>query len=102
MATVNIIYPSGHDFDMDYYLKEHMPIVENNWKQFGLQGFDIIQFPPGQKYQVQAILKWDTLESYAAASKSESAAVVLGDIAKFTTAKPDVFFGTRNASKSFL
>ncbi|KAJ3497749.1 hypothetical protein NLG97_g1671 [Lecanicillium saksenae] len=102
MATVNIIYPSGHNFDMDYYLKEHMPIVEKNWKQFGLQGFEIVHFSPGQQYQVQAILKWDSLDSYEVAKKSATAAVVLGDIANFTTAKPDIFFGNRNASKSFL
>lgn len=28
MATVNILYPSGHSFDLDYYLNKHMPIVQ--------------------------------------------------------------------------
>ena len=28
MATVIIQYPSGHDFDVDYYLKTHMPLAE--------------------------------------------------------------------------
>lgn len=28
MATVNIMYPSGHNFDMEYYLSKHFAIVE--------------------------------------------------------------------------
>jgi hypothetical protein len=26
-ATLNVIYPVGHKFDLDYYLKTHMPLV---------------------------------------------------------------------------
>lgn len=28
MATVNILYPSGPSFDLDYYLTTHMPLVQ--------------------------------------------------------------------------
>lgn len=27
MATVNILYPSGPSFDLDYYLDKHMSIA---------------------------------------------------------------------------
>lgn len=27
MAQVLVVYPSGPSFDMDYYLKTHMPLV---------------------------------------------------------------------------
>ncbi|KAJ4148602.1 hypothetical protein LMH87_003065 [Akanthomyces muscarius] len=102
MATVNILYPSGHSFDLDYYLNKHMPIVQKNWKPFGLQSWEIIVLEPGQQYQVQAILKWDTLESLAKAKGGEAGAKVFGDIAQFTTAKPDVVVGNRTAGQSLL
>ncbi|TQV90931.1 hypothetical protein V2A60_008392 [Cordyceps javanica] len=102
MATVNILYPSGPSFDLDYYLNTHMPIVQENWKPFGLESWEIIVFEPGQKYQVQAILKWDKLESLDKAKEGEAGVKVLGDIAKFTAAKPDIVVGNRKAGQSSL
>ncbi|OAQ96880.1 hypothetical protein LLEC1_04350 [Akanthomyces lecanii] len=102
MATVNILYPSGPSFDLDYYLGKHMPIVQENWKPLGLQSWEIIVLEPGQQYQIQAILKWDSLESFSKAKEGEAGANVFGDIPKFTTAKPDAVVGNRTAGQSLL
>lgn len=58
-------------------------------------------FEPGQKYQVQAVLKWDSMASYDEAHKAPVAAAVFGDIPKFTEAKPDVVKGNIIDQKSF-
>lgn len=28
MCSVIVLYPSGHDFDMDYYLSRHMKTID--------------------------------------------------------------------------
>lgn len=36
---MTVVYPAkeGAKFDMDYYLKSHMPLVEKTWKSYGLK-----------------------------------------------------------------
>ncbi|KAH7014807.1 hypothetical protein EDB80DRAFT_864242 [Ilyonectria destructans] len=93
MATIVIQYPSGPSFDLDYYLKQHMPLVSKTWGSEGLQSWEIVTFAEGSAYQVQATLRWDSLESFDKAAAGPSAATVFGDIPNFTTSKPDVFKG---------
>ncbi|KAM3554307.1 hypothetical protein ARSEF4850_006514 [Beauveria asiatica] len=102
MATVNILYPSGPAFDLDYFLNKHFEIVEEHWKPLGLQNWEVIVLGPGQQYQIQAILKWDSEESFAKAKQGEAAAQVMGDIPNYTTAKPDIVVGHKKAEKSLL
>ncbi|KAF7550652.1 hypothetical protein G7Z17_g5566 [Cylindrodendrum hubeiense] len=93
MATIVIQYPSGHDFDLDYYLNKHMPLVSATWSSEGLQSWEIVTFSEGSAYQVQATLRWDSLESFEKAAAGSTATTVFGDIPSFTTAKPDLFKG---------
>lgn len=48
-----------------------------------------MQFAGDQPSQIQAILKWDALESVAKAPKDE----IFGDIKNFTAAEPVVLSG---------
>lgn len=54
------------------------------WGPCGLQSYEIVQFGAGQPQQIQAILKWDSVESINKAPKDE----LVGDIKNFTTAQP--------------
>lgn len=58
--------------------------------------------PPGQKYQILALLKWDKLSSWETADTSAAAQIVYGDIPKFTLAKPDIFKGNTQAVKNIV
>ncbi|CAH0058762.1 unnamed protein product [Clonostachys solani] len=89
MATVTVLYPSGHKFDLDYYLNTHMPLVGKNWGPEGLKSYEIVQFTEGGVYQIQAVLKWTSLEAFNKAAKD----VVLGDIPNFTTAPATLITG---------
>ncbi|GAB0138292.1 hypothetical protein EsDP_00006529 [Epichloe bromicola] len=94
MASITILYPSGHDFNLKYYLETHMPLVETSWKPDGLRSWEITQLESGQPYQIQAILKFDALSAWDAASTGQNASAVFGDIPKFTTAQPVVLKGS--------
>ncbi|KAK3181812.1 hypothetical protein K4F52_006879 [Lecanicillium sp. MT-2017a] len=102
MVSITILYPSGPEFNLKYYMDTHMPLVAKNWKPFGLQSWEIIAFEPGQTYQIQASLKWDSAESWASASapSCDAAKAVFGDIPNFTTAQPVVLKGAQQGMQS--
>lgn len=94
--------PQNNDdlkFDMSYYLKTHMPLVFDKWKQYGLQKWDIIEYGPGldgskPQYRVCAVLHWDNADEVKTAAGSEEAKPVFGDIANFTNAQPTFLMGS--------
>ncbi|KAG5978538.1 hypothetical protein E4U55_006088 [Claviceps digitariae] len=88
MASITILYPSGHDFDLKYYLETHMPLAES---------WDITHLAPGQTFQIQAVLKFTSLAAWEQASLPETAGPVFGDLPAFTTAKPLVLKGEAKA-----
>ncbi|KAM0227385.1 hypothetical protein ACHAPO_011571 [Fusarium lateritium] len=98
MAQVYILYPSDVPFDLDYYIKVHMPMVSSLWGPFGLLGWESITFPTGPPYQVQTVLRWKDLDQFSAASKGEAADKLFDDIQYFTTAKALILKGEVVAS----
>lgn len=98
---VVVLYPNdeGSTFDLDYYLKKHMPTVDENWKQYGLQSWEIIKFARGPdgaspKFQIGATLTFESKEHFGKAMASEEAKIVLGDIPNFTTTQPTLIGGS--------
>lgn len=59
------------------------------WTPYGLQGYEVIKFPPGQTFQIQATLRWDSLESLAKAPKDE----IEKDVKNYTSVKPVTVVG---------
>jgi uncharacterized protein (TIGR02118 family) len=100
-AIVSVIYPQGAKFDMDYYLKTHMPLVQSNWGPLGLKSYKIAHYSSEGPYCVQAWLEWESSEHYTKASSSDAAKIVLADIPNFTDKQPDLIQGTLADSKAF-
>ncbi|KAM0354870.1 hypothetical protein ACHAPU_000706 [Fusarium lateritium] len=93
MFTVLIQYPTGHDFDVDYYVNTHMPLAEKVWKSHGLQGADIIKLSGEGPYQIYSILRWESLEAFQKAYAMEETKAVQEDVKNFTTGKATIAFG---------
>jgi uncharacterized protein (TIGR02118 family) len=94
-----VLYPNEDDatFDMDYYLKTHMPLVMERFGKHGLKRWEVLQYGPGAdgakpKYSVGATLIFDTPEQLGAALSSEDAGPVFGDVPNFSNKGP-VFLG---------
>ena len=93
--TVTVLYPNtrGSRFDLDYYLKTHIPLVETSWSGKGLTSTKLLKGAgtpdpsTPAPYQVIAILGFDSLAAFQAAAK-ESGAAVMGDIPNFTDVTP--------------
>jgi len=94
-----VLYPNEEDatFDMDYYLKTHMPMVLKQWAQHGLQSYTVIKFIPGSDgsrppYSVQATLQWKDREGVEKALAGEEQKIIFGDVKNFSNKGP-VFMG---------
>lgn len=103
-AYSTVMYPNTADikFDMDYYVKEHMPHVARVWGPRGLRSWQVIQFekhPDGSAppYHVQAILHWSSREDIEVI-KEEQSKVLFDDIANYSNVSPIFMVGHWNAA----
>ncbi|KAI6771435.1 hypothetical protein HG531_009060 [Fusarium graminearum] len=100
MAQVLVVYPSGPSFDMDYYLKTHMPLVASKWGPLGLKNYKILNFQEGAPYQVQATLEWEGVEVFDKAAANEVTKEIFGDIKNFYNGEPMLLKGPVVAHES--
>ncbi|KAG5988443.1 hypothetical protein E4U43_004749 [Claviceps pusilla] len=98
MASITILYPSGYDFNLKYYLETHMPLAERTWKPHGLQSWDITKLATGEAFQIQAVLRFPSLALWDEVTKLETSRAVFRDIPAFTSAQPLVLRGEAIAS----
>lgn len=65
-----------------------MPMVYETWKSEGLTSWKVVQLPGDQPYAIQALLEFESVDAFKAASTSEGAKKVLGDVPNFSDKKP--------------
>jgi uncharacterized protein (TIGR02118 family) len=95
--TVTVMYPdtAGSKFDMDYYLKSHGPLVHKLWGPHGLTGLKVVKglATPDPNapapYRIIALVGFESLDHLMAAFQAHGAEV-MGDIANFTDAPPQI------------
>lgn len=95
--TVTVLYPNtpGSKFDMDYYLDKHAGVVHQHWDSHGLVVMKVLKgiatpdpaTPP--PYRVVCLLEFESLDDFEAAVKA-AGKEVMGDIANFTDAPPQI------------
>lgn len=97
---MTVLYPQTSDatFNMDYYLKSHMPMVFNEMKPHGLKGWTaskVLGSPDGSPapYSVQVILRFDKPEDVQKALEA-TGEKVLGDIPNFSNQQPVMFLSS--------
>ncbi|OTB00259.1 hypothetical protein M426DRAFT_324410 [Hypoxylon sp. CI-4A] len=104
MATsiVSVAYPKGGKFDMEYYVKKHMPFVQLKWSPFGLKAWRVAHYTnPESPYIAQAWLEFVDEPSWAKASVSNEAKEIFSDIPSYTDATPVVLTGTIPEAKTW-
>ncbi len=101
-----VLYPNEEDatFDMDYYLKKHMPFVQESFSKHGLTGWEVLEYKPGLDggkplYSVAATLIFDSPDQLGAAMSSADAGPVLDDVKNFSNKGP-MFMGGALVGKS--
>jgi uncharacterized protein (TIGR02118 family) len=102
-VIVSVMYQvgSGNKFDLDYYMKSHVPLVGKLWGSSGLKGAQVLQgtgSPSGGPagYHIIALLDFESMDAFKAAAAA-SGAEVFADIPKFTDVQPTIQFNDRLA-----
>ncbi len=98
MSIVTVMYPEaeGARFDLDYYMKKHMPLVAKHGTDLGLQGYQVVRgvgAPGGGKpaYRVMATLTVSSLETFGNGIHAHGPEI-MGDIPNFTDITPVIQF----------
>merc|ERR1712070_1259398 len=98
-ATTTVIYEKGTDFKMDYYLKTHMPLVQEKWGPSGLKSWKVLKFGDDAPYAVQATLEWGSMSDFQKATQDEAAMdAIMGDVSNFSNTTPKLMTGEVVAS----
>lgn len=99
--TVLVMYPNEVDvhFDETYYMKTHVPLIENIWKSHGLISWHVTKFTTAldgsrPQYLVITTLQWKSEESVKAALQNPASAGVFADVPNFTNVKPITLAGS--------
>ncbi|KAK8122819.1 ethyl tert-butyl ether degradation EthD [Apiospora sp. TS-2023a] len=97
-TLVNVIYPAeaANDFNMDYYLGTHMPLVQKNWGPHGLKSWNVAVLDKDSGYHVQAVLVFETAEGFKAAVGGDT--TIMPDVSNFTSTKPKIWVGASAGS----
>ncbi|KAG9959943.1 hypothetical protein KCU61_g7016, partial [Aureobasidium melanogenum] len=88
-----IIFPKGTELNMNYYLSTHLPLVQKHWEQFGLKKCTVIQYPDDSEYCVQAILEWESEDSFQSAMASDTVGPLMDDVKNFVDKAPAFLSG---------
>lgn len=95
---VSVMYQVGpqQKFDLDYYMKSHIPLVGSLWKSAGLKGVQVMRgtgSPTGDAapYHVITLLDFELLDAFKAAAAANGKAV-FDDVPKFTDVQPMIQF----------
>lgn len=103
-VQITVLYPNTSDatFDMDYYLKTHMPMVAEEWGPYNFEGYSVLKLvgTPDPKtkseYSVQATLHFKSVEDFHAAAAAKGPKV-LGDVPNFSNKEPMLMIGEKMA-----
>ncbi|RAH75727.1 uncharacterized protein BO66DRAFT_416913 [Aspergillus aculeatinus CBS 121060] len=98
--TVTVVFPNDTDakYDIDYYVENHMTLVEKLWSQYGLQGWSVTKYIPGLDgspplYAFGSEVFWENEEGMKEAFRSSSVAEIMADVARFSNKSPIFLIG---------
>jgi uncharacterized protein (TIGR02118 family) len=98
--TITVLFPNDADaqYDIEYYVSHHMPLIERHWKKFGVQSWCVTTFDPSANgepamYKFGSIVTWESKEGIQKAFESPEVTEIMGDVPKFSNKQPVFLFG---------
>ncbi|KAI1403274.1 hypothetical protein F4819DRAFT_230098 [Hypoxylon fuscum] len=96
-VSMMIGYPKGGNFNAEYYLNKHMPIVNPVWKPFGMGNWRAMAPTDTDKspYAMLVEIEWPDMESFQRAmaeTPAEKTKEIMDDLKNYTEKEPVVWF----------
>ena len=95
-AYIFVSYPRTKDlqFNSEYYLNNHLSIVDKHWRPLGMKSCTVVQFPEGDPsgLHTQAILHFDSVEAFEKAIEA-NIPEVMQDIKNYSNVMPVRYYG---------
>ncbi|CAO2657069.1 Nn.00g058720.m01.CDS01 [Neocucurbitaria sp. VM-36] len=94
-AQVIVAYPreEGWTFNKEHYLSTHMSLVKKYWGKHGLKSFTVTELNGDGPYTYIAVLEFESLEAFGAASADPNTKEVMADIPNFSNVQPVLLNG---------
>jgi uncharacterized protein (TIGR02118 family) len=96
MPIITVIYPKteGSHFDLEYYVKSHIPFVKARLERFGLQEIRLMRGTAAlngaaPEFEIIGELSFPSMEQLQAALTAHGAEI-MADIPNYTDAQPAI------------
>jgi uncharacterized protein (TIGR02118 family) len=93
MPTLVVSYPvgDGTQFDAQYYVETHIPLVDKCWTPYGLSSCEILLPEGDQPWHGGVLLRFESSAAIDAALNGIETPKVLGDLPNFTNIAPVIY-----------
>ncbi|KAF7557534.1 hypothetical protein G7Z17_g538 [Cylindrodendrum hubeiense] len=99
-ATLNAFFPNEPDaeYNVEYYVKHHMPLVQNTLGKYGLKSWTVTKFVTGPddsepKYSFGSVMYWESLESIKNAFAGPEIGGLFEDVVNFSNKHAELLTG---------
>jgi uncharacterized protein (TIGR02118 family) len=100
-SSIIVLYKTSErddgSFNVDYYVSQHMRLVEKAWECAGIEGWQVLKFSEveGVKpaYYASAVVTFESLEGATKALRAPDTEKVFGDVPNFTNLQPLLMSG---------
>jgi hypothetical protein len=94
-VVVTFLYPRKNMsfFNIDYYLKHHIPTREAAWTPLGMTNSFVCDIEKDAEFEFMVITIWKNQASWDEAKKGEAAQKLAKDVSNFTDVKPVTVVG---------
>ncbi|KAH9220875.1 hypothetical protein DL95DRAFT_289210, partial [Leptodontidium sp. 2 PMI_412] len=81
------LFTQGAVFDVDYYVKEHMPLIARSFPST-LVSWEVNTLPTDAPFCILAQVEWTTEEAFDSLPLSEAGQKIFADVSNFSKSAP--------------
>ena len=92
---LSILFPRGDgaNFNVEYFLNTHVPLVLKHYKPLGLKSYTIVKLADDAPFGGAFVSEWDSHDDIKKALGSAGSEEIKADVKNFTTVEPVVSGG---------
>ncbi|WYZ45683.1 hypothetical protein EsH8_VIII_000999 [Colletotrichum jinshuiense] len=93
--TITVVFPNEPDakYDIDYYVANHMPMIQDLWGKYGVKSWSVTKFQnsvdgSAPLYAFGSVVTWGSVDQMRTAFAGPEAEGIMGDVANFSNKHP--------------